>query len=83
MIVQVRYFAAAKSAAGRDTESVELPAGASVNALATLLAERHGSAFTQVVKRCSYLVNEVAVRDHTRAIPENAMVDVLPPFAGG
>lgn len=81
--VQVRYFAAAKSAAGRDAEAVELPVGAGVDALATLLGERHGPEFTRVVARCSYLVDEVAVRDHTRPLPDNAVVDVLPPFAGG
>jgi sulfur-carrier protein len=81
--IEIRYFAAARSAAGREAETVELPVGAGVEALAALLADRHGAEFSRVVKRCSYLVDEVAVRDHTRPLPENAVVDVLPPFAGG
>jgi sulfur-carrier protein len=81
--VEVRYFAAARSAAGRDAETVELPVAAGVADLAALLAERYGAEFARVVARCSYLVDEVAVRDHARPLPEGAVVDVLPPFAGG
>ncbi|GAA4541051.1 MoaD/ThiS family protein [Pseudonocardia xishanensis] len=81
--VEVRYFAAARSAAGRDSETVDVPAGATVADLATLLTERNGPEFAKVVGRCSYLLDEVAVRDHDREIPQGAVVDVLPPFAGG
>ncbi|MCE3550521.1 MoaD/ThiS family protein [Pseudonocardia sp. RS11V-5] len=81
--VTVRYFAAAKSAAGLDAEAVEVPAGATVAALAEDLAERHGAEFARVLARCSYLVDEVAVRDPQRVLPDAAVVDVLPPFAGG
>jgi molybdopterin synthase sulfur carrier subunit len=81
--VTVRYFAAAKAAAGRDSETVEVPTGATVAALADTLAERHGPEFGRVLARCSYLVDEIAVRDPQRVLPEDAVVDVLPPFAGG
>jgi molybdopterin converting factor small subunit len=80
--VEVRYFAAAKAAAGRAAESVELPATASIDDLAERLAERHGPDLRKVLARCSYLVDEVAVRDHSRALV-GEVVDVLPPFAGG
>jgi len=33
--------------------------------------------------RCSFLLDEVAVRDRTRVVPHGCRVDVLPPFAGG
>nr|WP_312858392.1 MoaD/ThiS family protein [Pseudonocardia pini] len=81
--VEVRYFAAAKSAAGTQAETLEVPTGASVAALAEILAERHGPEFARVLARCSFLVDEIAVRDRERVLPEGAVVDVLPPFAGG
>jgi molybdopterin converting factor small subunit len=81
--VTVRYFAAAKAAAGRDIETVEVPARATVASLRDILAERHGSEFARVLARCSFLVDEVAARDLQRPLPEAAVVDVLPPFAGG
>lgn len=81
--VEIRYFAAARSAAGRDGETVEIPVGTTVGGLAALLTERHGPEFAKVVGRCSYLMDEVAVRDVNRTVEENAVVDVLPPFAGG
>ena len=33
--------------------------------------------------RCSYLLDEVAVRDRALVLADGAVVDVLPPFAGG
>ena len=81
--VTVRYFAAAKAAAGRDTETVEVAADTTVASLGETLAERYGPEFAQVLARCSYLVDEVAVRNPERVLPEGAVVDVLPPFAGG
>ncbi|GAA4708315.1 MoaD/ThiS family protein [Pseudonocardia yuanmonensis] len=81
--VTVRYFAAAKAAAGRDAETLAVPADATVAALGDTLAERYGPEFARVLARCSYLVDEIAVRDPQRVLPEGAVVDVLPPFAGG
>lgn len=81
--VEVRYFASARSAVGRDTDSVEIPAGTTVAGLAALLAEHNGPDFAKVAGRCSYLVDEVAARDVARPLPAGAVVDVLPPFAGG
>lgn len=37
----------------------------------------------QVLSRSSFLLNEVAVRDHTTVLHADDTVDVLPPFAGG
>jgi sulfur-carrier protein len=79
----VRYFAAAKAAAGTGAETVGVPAGTSLDGLGVLLGERHGEQLALVLKRCSYLVDEVAARDHARVLPAGAVVDVLPPFAGG
>ena len=44
---------------------------------------RHGAELARVLERCSFLLDEVAVRDPATALPETATLDVLPPFAGG
>jgi molybdopterin converting factor small subunit len=82
MTVTVRYFAAARAAAGVDTEPVELAQDASVADLLATLRERGGE-LPRVLDRCSFLLDEVAVRDRTVPVPAGATVDVLPPFAGG
>ena len=69
--VTVRYFAGAKAAAGTRSEDVTVPAGASVDDLITALAA------------ASFLLDEVAVRDRALVLADGAVVDVLPPFAGG
>lgn len=43
-------------------------------------AARHAEA---VFRRCSFLVNGVAVTDHARTLDPDDRVDVMPPFAGG
>jgi sulfur-carrier protein len=78
----VRYFAGAKAAAGVDEEAVEVPARATVGALADALADRHGAALARVLASCTFLVDEVA-GDRERSLDGARQVDVLPPFAGG
>jgi len=78
----VRYFAAARAAAGTETETVTVPVGCTVGAF----VERLGGdrpALATVLARCSFLLDEVAVRDRSRVVPAGCTVDVLPPFAGG
>jgi molybdopterin converting factor small subunit len=36
-----------------------------------------------VLRRCSYLRDGVAVRDHEAPLRPGETVDILPPFAGG
>ena len=81
--VTVRYFAAARSAAGLDTEALEIAADASVGDVITAASARHGVALERVLQRCSFLLDEVAVRDRSAPVPDGATLDVLPPFAGG
>ncbi|MHA6792499.1 MoaD/ThiS family protein [Pseudonocardia bannensis] len=81
--VTVRYFAAARAAAGVDTETVEVGAGATVADLLAVVRDRHGDRLAQVLDRCSYLLDEVAVRDQGVQPADGATLDVLPPFAGG
>jgi molybdopterin converting factor small subunit len=81
--VTVRYFAAARAAAGRDEESLELPAPATVADVIGAAQQRHGEALARVLQRCSYLHNATAVHDHGISLQDGDQIDVLPPFAGG
>jgi molybdopterin converting factor small subunit len=84
MSVVVRYWAAARAAAGRDEESFDTPAH--LAALVDAMGERHGDSLAHVLRRCSFLVDEVSpgrVELSTVRVPPGATVDVLPPFAGG
>ncbi|CPS45200.1 MoaD/ThiS family protein [Mycobacteroides abscessus subsp. bolletii] len=80
--ITVRYFAAAAAAAGLQEETVDLPTGASFDDLIRLLASR-GPELEHVLARCSFLHDGVAVRDRSQRPESGAVVDVLPPFAGG
>jgi molybdopterin converting factor small subunit len=77
--VQVRYFAAAAEAAGREEEQVTVEATA--GALRSWLSDRYGPAMQRVLDAGSLLVDGTVTRDPAR--PLRARVDVLPPFAGG
>lgn len=81
--VLVRYWAAAKAAAGTAEED---RAAGDLAALLTAAAEQHGPDLARVLERCSYLVDGVAVGERAPAavvLTDGAVVDVLPPFAGG
>jgi molybdopterin synthase sulfur carrier subunit len=79
----LRYWAAAKEAAGTATD--EVTAGSLAEALA-VACERHGERLTSVLTRCAFVVDgdPVGVRDHAAVtLRPDSLVDVLPPFAGG
>ncbi|HEU0191630.1 MAG TPA: MoaD/ThiS family protein [Mycobacterium sp.] len=80
--VTVRYFAAARAAAGADTESVTVRQGTTVADLVEKLGEQNTRLAT-VLSRCSYLRDGVAVRVQHTALQAGETIDVLPPFAGG
>lgn len=79
--MRVRFFAGARAAAGVPETSVT--GVATLDELATLLVERHGERLGTVLKAASFLVDGVACRDRSAPLPATAVVDVLPPFAGG
>lgn len=83
--VTIRYWAAAKDAAGVPEEDVI--AGTLSAAIEFIQAKRPGDArFSAVLSRSSFLVNEspVGKRDPaTVALPQGTVVEVLPAFAGG
>jgi sulfur-carrier protein len=78
----VRYFAAARAAAGTESETVRVAAGTTVAALVDTLAAREPE-LARVLKRCSFLCDGIAVRDEALNLLDGQTVDVLPPFAGG
>ena len=80
--VTVRYFAAARAAAGAESETVVLRPGTTVAELVERLAV-HGTRLAAVLSRCSYLCDGIAVRDEATALRPGGTIDVLPPFAGG
>ncbi len=80
--VTVRFFAAARAAAGTEHDSIDLPPGATVAELVETLRET-GPELAKVLARCSYLRDGVAVRDMATELGDSQTVDVLPPFAGG
>ena len=80
--VTVRYFAAARAAAGAESETLVVRPGTTVAGLVDRLAVR-GTRLETVLSRCSYLCDGIAVRDETAALRAGDTIDVLPPFAGG
>jgi molybdopterin converting factor small subunit len=76
----VRYFAAARAAAGVSEEVV--PAS-TLGSLRKAMADAHGERLAAVLRVASFLVDGMPCRDDDASLPANATVDVLPPFAGG
>ncbi|WP_248962501.1 MoaD/ThiS family protein [Sphaerisporangium perillae] len=80
----VRFWAAAKEAAGVAEEPFEALTLGDLVAQITLKYEK--SDLPRVVARSSFLVNgdPAGTRDlRTITLPEGATVEILPPFAGG
>jgi molybdopterin synthase sulfur carrier subunit len=80
--ITVRYFAAARAAAGSDSEQLNVRSGATVSERVDRLGDR-SQELARVLSRCSYLCDGVAVRDHAQPLLAGNTIDVLPPFAGG
>lgn len=81
-MLTVRYWAAARAAAGTDEEQVT--GGLAIDTLIDDLAARHGDRLSAVLSRCSYLLDgEQVHRNAKRVLPADGVIDVLPPFAGG
>jgi molybdopterin synthase sulfur carrier subunit len=81
--ITVRYFAAARAAAGLEVDKVQVASTATVAELLDAIRAGHGPEFARVMARCSYLLDEVAVRDLNAPVAHATSLDVLPPFAGG
>ena len=83
--VTIRYWAAAKEAAGVPEESVA--AATLAEALGAAVAGRPpASRLSEVLERSSFLVDGTRASRataETTTLPDGAVIEVLPPFAGG
>jgi molybdopterin converting factor small subunit len=83
--VTIRYWAAAKEAAGVPEESLEaVTLGDALDA--AVASRRPDTRLATIIKRSSFLVNADPVgRAALKSIPldDGAVIEVLPPFAGG
>lgn len=78
--VVVRYFAAARSAAGVAEDTVEAD---TIQGCLSMIEAMHGPELQRVMTACTVLVDGVQARDLDRELLDNVEIDVLPPFAGG
>jgi molybdopterin converting factor small subunit len=79
-MVTVRYFAGARAASGVDTEVHDAD---SLDQLVGQIVAAHGEKLERVLTACSFLVDGTSTRDRALTLAPGAVVDVLPPFAGG
>ena len=54
-----------------------------VQAVLDTAIRRHGRRLTTVLRRCSFLLDEIAVHGRNATVRDGQILDVLPPFAGG
>jgi MoaD family protein len=79
VVVTLRYFAAARDAAGTGREAGH---GATVAAVLDDAMARHGSRLADVVQICRIWVNGEPA-DLSQAVADGDEVAVLPPVSGG
>ena len=86
-VIRVRYWAAAKAAAGTDTDDVAVTAPVTLAELRAAAAALHpGTRLEEVLAACSTLVGDqpVGTADPATFVVEpGSSVEFLPPFAGG
>lgn len=79
MDIEIRYFAAARAAAGVSIQHVEPSSLSQILAAVTA----NNAQLAHVIEQCSFLVDSVAVNDMNMPIHPGSFIDVLPRFAGG
>ncbi len=86
-VIRVRYWAAARSAAGTAEDLVDVPGPVTLAELKQEVVRRHaGSRLDEVIQVCSVLLGDqpVATRDPAAVtVAPGETVEFLPPFAGG
>jgi sulfur-carrier protein len=86
-VIRVRYWAAAKAAAGTDADDVPVNGSMTLTELRRAVSGLHpGTRLAEVLAACSTLVGEqpVGTADPTSVVIEaGSSVEFLPPFAGG
>ena len=75
----IRYWAAARAAAGRAEEPYD---GSTLADVVQAAAQSHGPDLAKVLDHCSFLVDGIRARPDT-VLPDGGVIEVLPPFAGG
>jgi sulfur-carrier protein len=75
----IRYWAAARAAAGTAEESCTGDVLADVVEAAVA---SHGQELARVLGHCTFLVDGLRAHPST-PLPDGAVIEVLPPFAGG
>lgn len=84
--VTLRFFAGARAVAGVDEVASVTDQEPTIGALLDALTPAPGvepDELASVLGRCSFLVDGVTTRDRAAVVPAGAVVDVMPPFAGG
>ena len=85
--VTVRYWAGARAAAGTAEETFDARPGLTLAELVSMVLERHpDDRMARTVAVCSVLVGDQPVRSQEPervVVPPGAVVELLPPFAGG
>jgi hypothetical protein len=82
-LATIRYWAAARAAAGVETETYD---AATLADLVAAARAAHDDRLSTVLDRCSWVVDEAPVggRDHARVdLAPTSIAEALPPFAGG
>jgi len=79
--VTLRFFAAARASARTGEKTVTGDSLTIRDCLA--LAKSEAPDYDEVMARCSFLVDSIATTDRELVLQDGAVVDVLPPFAGG
>lgn len=79
MDIEIRYFAAARAAAGTSTARIN------PGTLSSILAQvgEANPALAHVIAQCSFLVDSVVATDLDINVNAGSVIDVLPRFAGG
>ena len=75
----IRYWAAARAAAGVGEESY---AGTTLAEVIDSAVVRHGAELARVLSVASFLVDGVRT-DRSATLTDGSTIEVLPPFAGG
>jgi molybdopterin synthase sulfur carrier subunit len=78
--VVVRYFAAARAAAGVSEDILEAD---TIHACLSMIEAMRGPELQRVMKACTLLVDGIQARNLDRQLLDPVEIDVLPPFAGG
>ncbi|WIB14902.1 MoaD/ThiS family protein [Curtobacterium sp. MCPF17_050] len=76
----LRFFAAARAAVGIDDTTVTAD---SLDDALRQVEAADPERWAALQERCSYLVDGVTTRDRSTSLGGVALVDVMPPFAGG